>query len=297
MKTMLRAPLLLGFWFTLACLPATRAADQIRIGGSDTMVRLNRAWAAAYRAAPEHPSIQVSGGGSLLGIEGLLNGQMDIAACSRPLTTLERSMVKARTDQDVLEVQVAWDGLAVYIFDGNPVHDYSIEELRGVFTGTLTNWSQLGWRARPIRVFTRDQQSGTHEFFREHVMRGEPYLPEAVPVGSTEALVELVARTPDGIGYGGIGYARDARVARIHDGERVLGLAPTTANVRSGTYPLTRPLFWYVNPRRWDADLQALVQLILGPRGQRLVRSEGFFDLTQAQCEEQRKRLKLANID
>jgi phosphate transport system substrate-binding protein len=293
MNTLLRNVLLLCIATILTGPPAAEAADRIRIGGSDTMLRLNRAWADAYTAQSDHPPVEVTGGGSLLGIEGLLNGQMDVAACSRPLTTIERSMLRARSDEDVIEIQVAWDGLAVYTFDANPIRDYSLEELRAVFTGSVTNWSQLGWRNRPIRVFTRDAQSGTHEFFREHVMRGERYVDASVSMPATEALVELVARTPDSIGYGGIGYSRDARVARVSDGDRVVGISPTAANVKSGRYPLSRPLYWYVNPRRWDADLRELVKEVLSRRGQQLVREEGFFALDSDDCIEQLKQLDL----
>ncbi len=271
--------------------PVANGAESIRIAGSDTMVMLNRAWAREYAAVNAANRVEVTGGGSLLGIEAFLGGSVDIAAVSRPLTTIERSLIKSRTDKDVIEVTVAWDGLAIYVYETNPVHSFSMEDLEKIFRGEIRNWKELGWQDRPIHLYIRNRQSGTHEFFKEHVLRGKAYAKAAQEVESTELLVATVARNPSAIGFGGIGYAPDARLVRIKTEKSPLGLPPTMKYVATGEYPLTRPLYWYVNPARFDAKTRELIGWVLSDAGQAVVERSGFMTVAESLRSEERKQL------
>jgi len=269
------------------------AAGSIHIAGSDTMVMLNRAWAKEYSSVNPAVRVEVTGGGSLLGIEAFLGGSVDIAAVSRPLTTIERSLMKSRTDKDVIEVIVAWDGLAIYVYETNPIYSFSMDELEKIFRGEIRNWKELGWQDRPIHMYIRNRQSGTHEFFKEHVLRGQAYSKNAREVESTELLVSTVARNPNAIGFGGIGYAPDARLVRIKTGKSPLGLPPTMQYVATGEYPLTRPLYWYINPARFDDRTRQLIGWVLSDTGQAVVERSGFMTVAESLRAGERKELGL----
>jgi phosphate transport system substrate-binding protein len=270
---------------------AGRGAESVRIAGSDTMVMLNRNWAHDYARINPSVRVEVTGGGSLLGIESFLGGSVDIAAVSRPLTTIERSLVKSRTDKDVIEVVVAWDGLAIYVYETNPVHSFSMEELEKIFRGEIRNWKELGWQDRPIHLYIRNRQSGTHEFFKEHVLRGKGYAKTAQEVESTELLVATVARNQSAIGFGGIGYAPDARLVRITTEKSPLGIPPTMKYVATGEYPLTRPLYWYINPARFDTKTRQLIAWVLSDEGQAVVERSGFMTVDETLRAQERKEL------
>ncbi|MBE3599724.1 MAG: phosphate ABC transporter substrate-binding protein [Limnochordaceae bacterium] len=254
------------------------ARQALTIKGSDTMVILGQRWAEQFARKNPDIAVQVTGGGSGSGIAALINGTTDIAEASRPMTAQERALARQRRGKEVHEFVVAKDGVTVYVNEANPVEALTVDQLRGIFTGRIRRWSEVGGLDQPIIVYSREHNSGTYVFFREHVMQNEDYTPRAQTMPGTAALVNAVARTPNGIGFGGIAYAHGVRAVRIRAHEGAPAVAPSLETVRNGTYPLSRPLYWYTLGEPGPLARQ-LLDWVLSDEGQAVVAEVGYIPL------------------
>ena len=261
------------------------ASRAIQNKGSDTIVNIALAWAEAYRNVEPSVSIAVTGGGSGTGIASLINGTVDIANASRPMKDSEIEDARAN-DIEPVEHVVAIDALAVIVNTENPVYELTIPQLSDIFTGRITNWSEVGGNDAPIILVSRETNSGTHVYFLEEVVRrGEKdnsdiFAPQTLLMPSSVGITSEVQRNPNAIGYDGLGY-----VDPLH--EKILGIAldesapyvlPTTESAKSGTYPLSRDLYMYTagEPTGAIADY---IAWILSPAGQEIVEELGFVSL------------------
>jgi len=225
----------------------------IQIKGSDTMVNLGQAWAEAFNAIHANVNVAVTGGGSGTGIAALINGTCDIAESSR---AVEEKEVKAAGAEGITFNQeiVALDGIAVVVHPSNPVKNLTMDQLREVFMGNIKNWRMLGGPDIPIVLLSREVNSGTHIFFKEHVLRRgkkkglEEFSPGALMMPSSYAIAEEVANNENTIGYYGMGYisSRQKVIAVAKDAQSPF-VEPTLEAVRSNAYPISRPLYLYTN--------------------------------------------------
>ncbi len=221
--------------------------------GSDTMLELAQAWSEAAYAAIGI-SVEVSGGGTGVGAAALINGTVDIANASRELTEKEIADAKSRTGKEPVKHVVGYDALAIYVHKDNPIEALTIEQLREIYAdgGKITKWSQLGVKvpgcdSDEIVCVSRQNNSGTYEYFREHVLgKNGKYRLTTIDASGSKDLVTQVGHTPCAIGYSGMGYKTDAvkfvKVKATDDGPAV---APSVEAVHDGTYPISRPLFMY----------------------------------------------------
>lgn len=235
--------------------PVFAAGNSVQIKGSDTMVNLAQAWAEKYME--EHPDefIAVTGGGSGTGLSSLISGTCDIAMSSRNIKDKEAALAKQR-GVTPYEIKAALDGLAVVVHPKNPLDKLTIAQLADIFSGRVANWKELGGEDKKIVILSREVNSGTHVYFKEHVLRKndpasrEEFAPSALLLSSSQAIADEVAGNPSAIGYYGMGYIsprqKPLAIAQAAGAEFV---APTIENVVSGKYPISRPLFLYTNGR------------------------------------------------
>lgn len=254
-------------------------AGLIDIKGSDTMVILNQELATTYAARHAGIDFRVSGGGSNVGIGELLEGRTDIAASSRALSSQEMKSFERDFGRAPLEIAIGLDGIGVYVHNNNPVARLTIEQLRGIFAGEINNWKEVGGGDRPIAVVSRDAHSGTHHYFKEHVLQGRPFAAGTRFVATTGTLSAMVARNPSAIGYGGIGYSLGAHVIEVAEKERVESIFPSVETVESGTYPLSRRLYFYIDPARYSPEIRRFVSWVLSEPGQEVVALVGYYRL------------------
>src|SRR5687767_983310 len=165
----------------LVVLAAGVAAQQrnITVKGSDTLVILGQRWAEVFMQKNPGTSIQVTGGGSGTGIAALINGTTGVAESSRPMKDKEKADTKAKRGKDVLELPVAVDGLAVYVHETNPIAELSLKQIKGIYTGAIKNWKDVGGRDERIILYSRENNSGTYVYFKEHVLENADYFPTA----------------------------------------------------------------------------------------------------------------------
>ena len=269
--------------WSIAC-TAVSSRPVIRITGSDTMVNLVQAWAEHYKEARPTVSVQVSGGGSGVGIAGLIDGTLDIAAASREMKTDEHQRANARNGVEPKEFTVALDALAVYVHKDNPLDAISMEDLAEIYgeQGWIVKWSQLGAHNlacpsdRIIRV-GRQNNSGTYAYFRDVVMGGtREYKMGSIDQSGSKDVVALVSRTPCAIGYSGIAFATaQVKVVKIsaHKGERAI--TPSEETVIDRSYPIARPLYLYT-AKEPAGQVKEFLGWVLALDGQQIVRDLGF---------------------
>ncbi|MBC8131366.1 MAG: substrate-binding domain-containing protein, partial [Deltaproteobacteria bacterium] len=162
-------------WLAVAALGSVSVAagvahaGSVTIKGSDTMVILGQRWAEDYMKKNPDTAIQVTGGGSGTGVSALINGTTDICQSSRSMSASEKEKVRDRYNTTGTETTVARDGLSVYVGDTNPMTEITLDQLKQIFTGKVTNWKELGGPDKKIIVYSRENSSGTYVFFKEHV--------------------------------------------------------------------------------------------------------------------------------
>jgi phosphate transport system substrate-binding protein len=257
--------------------PVLASAGNVTVKGSDTMVILAQRWAETYMKKNPSKKVQVTGGGSGTGIAALVNGTTDIADASRAIKPDEAAKVRDRFNTMPVETAVAKDGVAIYVNDANPVSQLTVEQLRGIYLGDVTNWKDVGGRDAPIVLYSRENSSGTYVFVKEHVLQNQDYAPQAQTLPGTAAVVNAVAKEKNGIGYGGAAYAKGIKELEIvgADGQ---GYLPKEENVKSGKYALSRPLFMYTRAKP-AGEVKEFMDFCLSPEGQAIVTRVGYFPI------------------
>lgn len=258
--------------------PRVALAGSITVKGSDTMVVLGQRWAEEYMKAHKDTTIQIQGGGSGTGISALINGTTDICEASRAMKDAEKKQVEEKSTKPVTEIMVAKDGLSVYVNGANGVKELSMPQLKGIFTGKITNWKDVGGADAKIVVYSRENSSGTYVFFKEHVLENADYTPRAQTLPGTAAVVNAVVKDKNAIGYGGAAYAKGLKILKVKKDDKAASIEPTAATVKDGSYPLSRPLFFYT---RHDvpAEGKAFIDWVLSAPGQAVVEKVGYFPI------------------
>jgi phosphate transport system substrate-binding protein len=261
---------------TALAVPMAASASSITIKGSDTMVLLGQRWAEQYMAKVPGSAIQVTGGGSGTGISALINGTTDICEASRSMSEAEKNSMREKYKTPGEEIPVARDGLSVYVNAANPIKDLNMEQLRLIFTGKVTNWKEVGGKDAKIILYSRENSSGTYVFFKEHVLKNADYAQRAQSMPGTAAVVNAVSKEKNGIGYGGAAYAKGIRVLKIKKDAESPAVEPNLVHVQDGSYPLSRPLFFYLRNKA-AGDIKSFIDWVLSAEGQEVVTKVGYF--------------------
>jgi phosphate transport system substrate-binding protein len=260
---------------------AAKDKNSIQIKGSDTMVNLAQAWAEKYMEKNPAEFAAVTGGGSGTGLSSLISNTCDIAMSSRNIKEKETALAKQK-GINPYETKIALDGLAVVVNPKNPVGKLTLEQLALIFTGKITNWKELGGQDLKIVILSREVNSGTHVYFKEHVLRKndvnskEEFAPSALMLPSSQAIADEVAQNPAAIGYYGMGYISNKQKAIMvaKDGKSDY-VAPTIENVVNGKYPISRPLFLYTNGQPQNL-VKKFIDFTLSKEGQEIVKQTDF---------------------
>jgi phosphate transport system substrate-binding protein len=256
-------------------------AGDITVKGSDTLVILAQKWAEVYMSSHSDVKIQVSGGGSGVGFAALQDKSTDIADASRPIKSSELEKCIKAFGKRPKEYKVALDGLSVFVNNDNPVRELSLEQLAGIFTGRITNWSEVGGANAQITVYSRENSSGSYEFFKEHVLKNKDFAAGAQTMPGTAVLLQEISKDASGIGYGGAAYGGGARALAVKKDADSPGILPTEDTVIKGTYPIWRYLYNYVNPALDKDDIAAYLKWIQSDDGQKVVKDVGYYPLPQ----------------
>lgn len=256
------------------------AQNMLQIKGSDTLINLVQKLAEEYMEKNPGKYIAVTGGGSGTGIAALTNKKCDIANASRLMKSSEVDMANQR-GVDPKRVVIAMDGLSVIVNGRNSVDKLTMDQIGKIFRGEITNWQDVGGKNSPITLYGRQSNSGTFVFFRDAVVKAD-YSAKMNRMNGNAQIVEAVKSDLSGIGYVGVGYVKEARgitvlkVARSAKGDYASPL--NSEDVKSGEYPIARPLNQYINGSAKGA-IEDFIAFELSQEGQRIVEQEGFFPI------------------
>jgi phosphate transport system substrate-binding protein len=283
---------LLALAAALAALPSCGGGGQttakpaktvIQNKGSDTMVNVAQVWAEEYGKVAPDVEVEVSGGGSGVGLAALTKGAVDIANASRDIKPAEMEQTQKNTGKKPVGFTVGFDALAVYVHKDNPLSEITLEQLAEIYAegGKTTRWSELGVTIPGVSDDTivrvsRQSSSGTYEFFREHALGNKDFRLGSRDLNGSKEVVELVGGTLTAIGYSGMGYATPAvKMLKVAAKAGAPAVAPTVAGVHDGTYPMARSLHLYTLGEPQGAVKQ-YIDWILSDAGQKVVEESGY---------------------
>ncbi len=269
----------LGMIALATTLAVSAQAGTITAKGSDTLVILAQKWAETYMQKNPGTKIQVTGGGSGIGFAALQNKTTDLANASRKIKIKEIEACVKSFGKRPTEYKVALDGLSIYVNEANKVQELSLEQLEGIFTGKIKNWNQVGGDDAPITIYSRENSSGTYEFFKEHVLKNKDFAATAQTLQGTAQVIQNVAKEKNGIGYGGGAYGAGVKHLKVKKDEGSPAVEPTEETVVNGTYPIWRHLFIYVNPALDKGEVSSYLTWIRSDEGQKVVKDVGYYPL------------------
>lgn len=248
-------------------------AKRIVVDGSTTVGPIAKAFAEYYMGKHTDVNITVSESGSGNGAKGIINAVCDVGTMSRPMKGSEK---KAAQDAGVLPIEhiVAMDGIAIVVHPSNPLTNLTVEQIRGIYTGKIKNWKELGGPDKPIVAISRDTNSGTYETFETLVLNKEKIVTSAEYVGSNGAIRQRVMSTPAAIGYVGLAFTEGVKPVTVN------GIEVTPETVASKKYPVARPLYMYTNGKpKPGSALYDFVNLSGTPEGTKIIEDTGFVPL------------------
>ncbi|MCX7983727.1 MAG: PstS family phosphate ABC transporter substrate-binding protein [Bacteroidetes bacterium] len=260
-------------------------SNSIQIKGSDTMVNLAQAWAEEFMKENPEISIAVTGGGSGTGISSLISNTCDIAEVSREMKEKEIKLAESKGIMPVKFV-VALDGIVVAVNPSNKVSQLTLDQLADIYTGKIKNWKDVGGHNAKIVLLSREVNSGTHVYFKEHVLRHnnpdskEEFSPEALLLPSSQAIVDELSQNPDAIGYFGLGYKSErVKLLKIARDKNSPPIEPTIESIKNGSYPISRPLLMYTREEPTGA-VKKFLDFVFSEKGQHLVQQLDFVPVT-----------------
>jgi len=262
---------------TLAFSPGP-SAQTISAKGSDTLRPLAERWSLAYARKNADAHLVVSGGGSGSGIAALLKGETDIAESSRALNASEKEQFK-KQGKTPIDIVVGQDAVAILVNRDNSVSALTMEQVKGIFTGTISNWKELGGQDAKISLYGRERTSGTYTFLQEHALHGDAYSPGMTEFPANAAMIAAVLQDKNGICYAGLSSGQTLRRLQIRKEASSPGIDPSAQNVKSSAYPLCRQLHWYLAAKP-AGTLKELCLWVLSPEGQAIAEKLGFVPLS-----------------
>jgi phosphate transport system substrate-binding protein len=271
--------------------------------GSDTLNNLMTLWAEMFYKFYPNVKIQIEGKGSTTAPPALIAGTAQLGPMSRPMRGTEVDQFEKRFGYKPTPIRTSVDALAVFVNKDNPIKCLTFEQIDAIFSKSrrsgykedIKTWGQLGltgdWADRPISLYGRNSASGTYGFFKEHALKNGDYKDEVKEQPGSASVVQGVTVDRYGIGYSGIGYATaGVRAVPIAEKEGAACVEATADNSYSGTYPLARFLYVYINKppgKALDPLTQEFVKLMVSKEGQEVVVKDGYFPIPASIAKEE----------
>ena len=264
---------LLFLFTTLSITSSPFAGESIQIQGSTTVLPIAEKAAAAYMKAHPNVNIKVEGSGSGHGIKALIDGTTDIASASRFIKSKEAKMAYEKGSMPV-PFRIAYDCIIPVVNKQNSLSDITMNDLKNLYSGKIKNWKELGGEDAPITVYSRDTSSGTYGVWNKMVMNKTDMTPAAHLKPSNSEIADIIAKSPNAIGYIGIGHLNKTIKALS-----VNGIKGSESNAVNGSYPITRPLYLFTSG--WPTgEIKQFINFMLEPSlGQRYVKHAGYLSV------------------
>jgi phosphate transport system substrate-binding protein len=256
------AGLLVATFLLVGC--SSNITGTITESGSTTVQPLAEKLSGAFTAKNPDVKIVIQGGGTAVGIKAANDGTVDIGAASRELTASDPTLVKHL---------LARDGIAIIVPASNPVTNLTKDQVIAIFSGNITNWSQVGGPNKPIDVVAREEGSGTRTAFQDLVMGKVLIKADAILQSSNGAIKTAVSGDPQAVGFLSLGYL-DSSVRAL----AMNGVPATEENAKNGTYPVVRPLY-FLTKQQPTGIVKDFIDFCIGTDGQKVVAQEGYITI------------------
>jgi len=247
-------------------------AKRVTVKGSTTVLPITQKAAEAFKKETGI-SVFVEGSGSGNGIKALIDGSCDVANSSREMKDNELETAKAKGIK-VKEIVVAYDMIVPVVHPSNAITKITLNQLKAIYDGSISDWSKAGGEKGKIIVISRDTSSGTYEVWHEKVMKKSDVRNDALLQASNGAVLSAVAGNAKAMGYVGFGYINTSVKPLDVD-----GVTGTLENGKSGKFPISRKLYMYVNENKMSEEIKKFVDFLLSDIGQKLVTDAGFISL------------------
>lgn len=248
---------------------SSQERTSIKVTGSTTVLPIAQLAADAYMGTHSDADIQVTGGGSSVGVQAAGEKTADIGMSSRDVKSDE-----LKKYPNLVITTIGKDGVALIVHPSNTITSLTTTQIKDIYAGNYTNWNQAGGPDRAIVVVGRDSASGTREFFSEKIMNKGNFTSTQLEKNSNGAVQQTIAQTPGAIGYVGLGFIDDTvKAVKVDTNEALVD--PTIVNVLSGAYPLSRSLYMITNGQPTGLA-KTYLDYILSPEGQSILAEEGF---------------------
>lgn len=253
---------------------ANTSALPLRIKGSETMKPLMTGLLEKFGVKTMQSPVMYDATGSNAAVLAFERDEADLIALSRALTEEEKTRLGKNGDLEI--VVIGYDGLDILVNRSNKVNRLTLTQLRNIYTGKITSWDEVGGEHYPIKAYSRDANSGTFDFFKNHVLDSLNYRPDDVNCNSNEAIIAGVKNDPQGIGYAGTGFnIKEVKPLELSGDDGKTWYDSRKQNIRNQVYPITRPYYIAYYSKNKE-KLSPLVSFILSSEGQKQVEQLGF---------------------
>ena len=275
--------------------------------GSDTLANLMTLWAEEFNRIYPNVNIQIQAAGSSTAPPALTEGTSNLGPMSREMKGDELAAFEDKYGYKPTAIPVAVDALAVFVNKDNPIKGLTMEQVDAIFSSTnkcgggksIDTWGDAGvtaWGSKSIQLYGRNSVSGTYGYFKEHALCKGDFKNNVNEQPGSASVVQSVTSSANGVGYSGMGYTTSGvkMVPLAKKGSQDM-VEPTPENALSGTYPLARYLYIYVNkkPNQPLAPLEdEFVKMVLSKTGQQVVIKDGYVPLPAKVVEKMLSTLK-----
>ena len=246
----------------------------LSLSGSTTVLPIAAKAAEAYMKIHPETDVQVNGGGTGVGVQSAGEGTAMIGMASRDLKAEE-----IKKYPDLVPNQIAIDGLVFITNSANPIPSLTIDQVKKIYDGNITNWKDVGGKDESIVVVGRDSASGTRDYMSSDVMKKADFVKTQLEKNSNGAVKQTIEQTPNAIGYVGLGYI-DSTIHAVPLSVNGTLVIPSIETVKAGAYPLSRPLHLLTKGQP-TGDAAKFIAFLDGPEGQKIITDEGFITITK----------------
>lgn len=283
MKRIVFLSLLTSTVVLTSCGGGGKDKKSLKVSGSNTMAQVGQSWAQSF-VEKTGIKVSVAGGGSGIGINALIDGQIDICTSSRTMKDDEKAKIKEKHGKDAVEHVVGYDALAVFVNKDNPATQISVEQLKEIYIdgGSITTWEQVspGGLTGPIEVLGRESTSGTYEFIHDVVLKKAKFRTTVAAQSSSQAIIDNLANIKASIAYDGMAFNDPTKVKWLAVSAKTgeTGVLPNADDARSGKYPLARKLYLYTIGEP-EGEVKEFIDFTKSEEGQKLLSKTGYVSL------------------
>jgi phosphate transport system substrate-binding protein len=243
--------------------PGVQKHQNIAVAGSTSVQPTAEKLAEVYMTEHNSTKVTVQGGGSSMGLNSVKKEAAQIGTYSSKLS-------QDKAGADVKQTKIASDGIAIIVNPNNNISDLTKDQIKGIFTGQITDWSQVGGKSGKINVITREDGSGTRDAVTKVALDDEDIVKTAVVQSSTGSLMQSVSSDPNAIGYASLSDMRENNVKKL----KINGVEASKQTIKNGSYIMQRPFLFLTNSTPSNST-QQFINWTLSPEGQKIIDSEG----------------------